>query len=60
MKKRIYSLLLAAIMVFSLITTAFAAEGSDTTVIDCGDGYFLHVIGGLDVRQDFLIGIDAE
>jgi len=24
------------------------------------DGYFLHVIGGLDVRQDFLIGIDAE
>ena len=43
MKKKIYSLLLAAIMVFSLITTAFAAEGSDTTVIDCGDGYFLHV-----------------
>ena len=24
------------------------------------DGYFLHVIGGFDVRQDFLIGIDAE
>lgn len=43
MKKRIYSLLLTAIMLFSLMATAFAAEGSGTTIIDCGDGYFLHV-----------------
>lgn len=43
MKKRIYSLILTTIMLLSLITTAFAANISDTTIIDCGDGYFLHV-----------------
>ena len=43
MKKRIYSMLLAVIMLVSFTIPAFAADISNTTIIDCGDGYYLKV-----------------
>ena len=43
MKKRIYSMLLAVLMLVSLTIPAFAADSSYTTIIDCGDGYYLKV-----------------
>ena len=43
MKKRICSMFLAVLMLVCFTIPAFAADVSNTTIIDCGDGYYLKV-----------------
>ena len=43
MKKRICSIVLAVLMLVCFTIPAFAADVSNTTIIDCGDGYYLRV-----------------
>ena len=43
MKKRICSIVLAVLMLVCFTIPAFAADVSNTTIIDCGDGYYLKV-----------------
>ena len=43
MKKRIYSIFLAVLMLVCFTIPTFAADVSNTTIIDCGDGYYLKV-----------------
>lgn len=43
MKKRIYSMILAVLMLAGFTIPAFATNVSNTTVMDCGDGYYLKV-----------------
>lgn len=43
MKKRIYSIFLTVLMLICFTIPAFAVGVSNTTIIDCGDGYYLKV-----------------
>lgn len=43
MRKRICSMLLAVLMLVSCTVPAFAADVSNTTIIDFGDGYYLRI-----------------